>query len=144
VRVESRQGARRQRRMRSFAGVVATALLLASCSSSHKALPPTPTSVPTLNGTIAGQMRFVGGPPMPNGHPPGPRPITGSVTIATLKDGVTVAKVTTDRDGRFRATVPAGEYQVRGTSPHISGPLVKVVSVGAGKTANAMLTVVAT
>jgi hypothetical protein len=130
--------------MRSFALVVGAALFVAACSSSHDTLPPTTTTASTLNGTIVGQMRFVGGPPMPNGHPPAPSPITGAVTIATLKDGVTVAKATTDRHGRFRVSVPAGEYQVRGTAPSISGPLLTIVSVAPGKTANAPLTVLAT
>ena len=130
--------------MRCLTVVVGTALLVAACSSSHHASPPTTSTVPTLTGTIVGRMLFEGGPLMADGHSPPASPITGVVAITRASDGVVTARVATDRNGRFRMTVPAGDYDVRGTSPNISGPLETSVSVRAGTTANAMLTVMAT
>ena len=72
----------------------------------------------------------------------GERPLPG-VTV-TLRDpqGTLVATGSTNQDGEYRFTVPAGEYTVEVDTPNFAtgGPLEGMTSTGAGTSATAVIT----
>jgi hypothetical protein len=106
---------------------------------------PTSTIARTVStGTIAGRMLSTGGPALVGGGEPPDSPIVGKITITRASGNVVVGRVETDRNGRFRLAVPAGEYKVTGTSPTFSGTLETGVVVRPGATATASLTFMAT
>jgi hypothetical protein len=88
-------------------------------------------------------MLFTGGPPLVGGGAPPDSPIVGEITITRASGNVVVGRIETDRNGRFRLTVPAGEYKLAGTSRTFSGPLKTGVVVRPGVTVTASLTIMA-
>jgi hypothetical protein len=122
--------------------VIALTMIALGCTSGstlHTSPAPTPPTM-TATGTIVGRMVFTCGPL----H--GCRreiPLVGEVAIRRTDSDAVVAKVRTDREGQFRFTVPAGDYALEGTAPHISGTIRTTVSVSPHATAIASLLVAA-
>lgn len=81
-------------------------VILAACSTR-------PADRPT--GSLSG--RATAGPVCPVEQVPpdpacAPRPVAGAIIVVRDPQGREVARATTDADGRYRLTLPAGEYVV--------------------------------
>jgi len=117
--------------------LAAGALLLAGCGEIPNGSPGTTTPPPSgVRGTV------ILGPTCPIGGEPGasdPIPcLTPYVAQLVVVDGqgVAVAQVTSDADGRFEVTLPPGDYVITPTPPAsgdlfpIAQPLSVVVIAG--------------
>ena len=61
-------------------------------------------------------------------------PTEGDVMISRYGGQTILAKVHTDRSGRFRVPVDAGRYSVVGTGPRLGSPLTGFATVQPGQT----------
>jgi Carboxypeptidase regulatory-like domain len=112
-RVPEQPEASKRRRLLAASGVALLAVLLGgvlvACAGSA---PPAGTSPPTglpITGTVTARPGCPG--PERLDSPCPPRPVAGA-RVDVLRGGTIVTTVTTDAAGRFRALVPAGEYDV--------------------------------
>jgi hypothetical protein len=116
--------------VRSF--FAAIALVAAGCGSSyHGAVLLPTTSVPPTErvGEIVGVMRAT------TGRLCGTNlPVEADVTVSRYAGQTIVAKVHTDRNGRFRVPVDAGRYFVVGTGPRLGSPFEGLATVHPGQT----------
>lgn len=100
------------KRVRSFGIGFLLLLGLTACSCST-----------SQSGTISGQLQRVGGPSVAAGA----SPLSGEVTLTSSTGGITRVRV--PPSGRFSASVPAGSYQLTGSSPSVNdGKLVCVAT----------------
>ena len=99
------------RRLQAIIAVSAL-MLTAACASAD----PPPASP---SGSVTGKLVIEGGPISPGGQQPGPRPIPGTVQFTARGRPSVTARA--DSSGTFSVTLPAGTYDVSGSSPSISG-----------------------
>jgi len=90
----------------SLISVMATSVLLTSCSSPNG--PPGPT------GTLTGTLQAVSGLPGD-----APRALSGEITLHG--SGGHLSGITVGANGRFSVPVPVGSYTVSGQSPQYKG-----------------------
>jgi hypothetical protein len=91
---------------------VSALMLTAACASAD----PPPASP---SGLVTGRLVIEGGPIGPGGQQPGQRPIPGTVQFTAHGRPSVTAKA--DSSGTFSVPLPAGTYDVSGSSPSISG-----------------------
>jgi hypothetical protein len=95
---------------RLLAAFIAAALAIAGCSHSDSHVDQSTASYGTLSGQITrGPTRPVSGPGIK--VPPAPPVARAELKIVDSKDAV-VATVRTGGDGRYRLTLPPGNYRV--------------------------------
>jgi hypothetical protein len=91
---------------------VSALMLTAACAAADP-----PSASPS--GQVTGKFLIEGGPIGPGGQQPGQRPIPGTVQFTAR--GRPPVTVPADSSGTFSVTLPAGTYDVSGTSPAING-----------------------
>jgi hypothetical protein len=96
------------KRLQVIIAVVAL-MLTAGCAA---AALPAPSS-----GSVTGKLLIEGGPTSAAGHQPGERPIPGTVQFTASGRRPVTARA--DSSGTFSVTLPAGTYDVSGSSPRI-------------------------
>src|SRR3984957_17183323 len=99
--------------MKRLKAVVAVSALLltAACATSD---PPA-----SARGHVTGKLLIEGGPIGPGGQQPGERPIPGTVQFTASGRRPVTARAASS--GTFSVTLPAGTYDVSGSSPLITG-----------------------
>ena len=90
---------------------VSAVMLTAACATSD---PPASAS-----GHVTGKLLIEGGPIGPGGQQPGERPIQGTVQFTASGRRPVTAR--TASSGTFSVALPAGTYDVSGSSPLITG-----------------------
>lgn len=118
--------------MKHIVPLVGLLIILAACAGGE---PPAPAGSPGTG--ISGVA--VAGPTCPVEQPGdsacAPHPVEGAVIVVTDPSGEQVGQATTDADGRFFVTLPAGRYRL--TAGDVDGltgapaPMEVVVSDGA-------------
>jgi hypothetical protein len=99
------------RRLQAIVAVSAL-MLTAACASAD----PPPASP---SGLVTGKLVIEGGPIGPGGQQPGQRPIPGTVQFTA--HGRPSVTTQADNSGTFSVTLPAGTYDVSGSTPSITG-----------------------
>jgi hypothetical protein len=88
---------------------VSAVMLTAACAAAD---PPASPS-----GFVTGKLLIEGGPISPGGQQPGKRPIPGTVQFTASGRRPVTARA--GSSGTFSVTLPAGTYDVSGSSPRI-------------------------
>jgi hypothetical protein len=91
---------------------VSALMLTTACAAAD---PPAPASP---SGFVTGKLLIEGGPIGPGGQQPGQRPIPGTVQFTARGRPPVTARA--DSSGTFSVTLPAGTYDVSGSSPSIT------------------------
>lgn len=120
-------------RMRSVCFVLGSAVAAAACTSYGKPLASPSTAG---QGTVTGDFVRVGGP-----APGAAVALTGSIRFMSGSRSVTVPVA---QNGKFTVRLPAGRYEVKGTSPQIQGGVTScsrpvVLTVISGQTVQQQL-----
>jgi hypothetical protein len=96
------------KRLQAIIAVVAL-MLTAACTAAD--LPA------SSSGSVTGKLLIEGGPTSAAGQQPGERPIPGTVQFTARGRPPVTARA--DSSGTFSVTLPAGTYDVSGSSPRI-------------------------
>lgn len=120
---------------RVLLAVVLPATSLGGCATGS-------SSSPAASGTVTGVVLSAPSCPVERaGSPCPPRPVPGAEVTAT-RDGTTVARVRTGRDGLFDMSLAAGAYTITARQPRgIGSSAIKDVTVQAGAIVAVTLTV---
>jgi hypothetical protein len=95
--------------------VVLPLMLTAACASAGPPASPSPPVSPS--GSVTGKLFMAGGAIGPGGQQPGDRPIPGTVQFTASGRPPVTARA--GSSGTFSVTLPAGTYNVSGSSPLI-------------------------
>jgi hypothetical protein len=90
--------------------IIAVSALMVTAACAAAGPPPASPS-----GLVTGKLLIEGGPIGPGGQQPGKRPIPGTVQFTTRGRPPVTARA--DSSGTFSVTLPAGTYDVSGSSP---------------------------
>jgi hypothetical protein len=101
-----------KKRLQAIIAVLALMLTAACAAADPPAHPPASPS-----GFVAGKFGIEGGPIGPGGQQPGERPIPGTVRFTASGRRPVTARA--GSSGTFSVTLPAGTYDVSGSSPFI-------------------------